>query len=117
MVFPTAVRKVARGSDVDIIVRADTSMPRIPKVVEIRYREEGGVRGRATMNRLGVADPAKDKYQEFLYTRRNVLSPIRFDIYGGDDDISGQKIEVVDNPTVSLDARLRISRIYESAGP
>ncbi len=76
--FPGGVRKVARGSDVDIVVRADTSMPRVPKVVEIRYREEGGVRGRATMNRIGMADPSKDRYQEFLYTRRNVLSPITF---------------------------------------
>ena len=78
--FPGGVRKVARGSDVDIVVRADTSMPRVPKVVEIRYREEGGVRGRAAMNRVGEADPAKDRYQEFMYTRRNVLSPIRFDV-------------------------------------
>ena len=100
--FPNGVRKVARGSDVDIVVRADLKMPRIPKVVEIRYREDGGVRGRAAMNRLGAADPSKDDFQEFTYTRRNVLSPIRFNVYGGDADISGQKIEVVDNPTVSL---------------
>jgi hypothetical protein len=100
--FPGGVRKVALGSDVDIVVRADTSMPRIPKVVEIRYREEGGVRGRAAMNRIGAADPAKDKYQEFVYTRRNVLSPIRFDVYGGDCAIRGQLIEVVENPTIAL---------------
>ena len=100
--FPGGVRKVARGSDVDIVVRADTSMPRVPKVVEIRYREEGGVRGRAAMNRVGAADPSKDRYQEFVYTRRNVLSPIRFDVYGGDYRISDQMIEVVDNPTAAL---------------
>ncbi len=100
--FPGGVRKVARGSDVDIVVRADTSMPRVPKVVEIRYREEGGVRGRAAMNRVGEADPSKDRYQEFIYTRRNVLSPIRFDVHGGDFRINGQLIEVVDNPTVAL---------------
>ncbi len=104
--FPGGVRKVARGSDVDIVVRADTSMPRVPKVVEIRYREEGGVHGRAAMNRVGAADPSKDRYQEFAYTRRNVLSPIRFDVYGGDFCISGQMIEVVDNPTRCLDAGL-----------
>jgi hypothetical protein len=97
--FPGGMRKVARGSDVDIVVRADTTMPRVPKIVEIRYREEGGVRGRAMMNRVGAADHG---YQEFIYTRRNVLSPIKFDVYGGDADISGQRIEVVDNPTVAL---------------
>ena len=100
--FPGGVCKVARGSDVDIVVRADLKMPRVPKVVEIRYREEGGVSGRATMNRVGVADITKDKFQQYVYTRRNVLSPIRFDVYGGDADISGQWIEVVDNPTVTL---------------
>jgi len=100
--FPQGLCKVARGSDVDIVVRADTAWPRVPKIVEIRYREEGGVRGRAAMNRIGVADPSKDRYQEFIYTRRNVLSPIRFDVYGGDAVISGQRIEVVDNPTVGL---------------
>ena len=100
--FPGGVRKVARGSDVDIVVLADTTMPRVPKVVEIRYREEGGVHGRAAMNRVGAADPSKDRYQEFTYTRRNVLSPIRFDVYGGDFRISDQMIEVVDNPTVAL---------------
>jgi hypothetical protein len=97
--FPGGMRKVARGSDVDIVVRADTTMPRVPKVVEIRYREEGGVRGRAAMNRVGAADHG---YQEFIYIRRNVLSPIRFDVYGGDADISDQNIQVVDNPTVTL---------------
>ena len=100
--FPGGVRKVARGSDVDIVVRADTTMPRVPKVVEVRYREEGGVRGRAAMNRVGEADPAKDRYQQFAYTRRSVLSPIRFDVLGGDCRINGQLIEVVDNPTASL---------------
>jgi hypothetical protein len=54
------------------------------------------------MNRVGAADPSKDRYQEFVYTRRNVLSPIRFDVYGGDFAINGQMIEVVDNPTVTL---------------
>lgn len=100
--FADGARKVARGSDVDIVVRADTAMPRVPKVVEIRYREEGGVRGRATMDRVGLADPSKNRYQEFVYTRRNVLSPIRFDVFGGDARISDQQIEVVENPTVTL---------------
>lgn len=100
--FPSGIRKVARGSDVDIVVRADTNMPRIPKVVEVRYSEQGGVRGRSTMNRLGLADPAKDKYQEFIYTRRNVLAPMRFDVFGGDDSIRDQIIEVVENPTAAL---------------
>ncbi len=102
--FPGGVRKVARGADVDIVVRADTAMPKVPQVVEIRYREEGGGSGRVAMNRVGIADPAKDRYQEFVCTRRNVLAPIRFNVYGGDAVIAGQRIEVVDNPTITLTA-------------
>ena len=99
--FTNGVRKVARGSDVEIVVGADTFMPKIPSTVEIRYREEGGVRGRATMQRVGSADPAKDPFQEYSYTRRNVLSPLSFDVYGGDDSLKENRIEVVDSPTVT----------------
>ncbi len=97
------MRKVARGSDVDIVVRADTSMPRVPKVVEIRYREEGGVqRPRRDEPRWAWPIHPRIGTRSSLYTRRNVLSPIRFDVYGGDYCISDQRIEVVDNPTVAL---------------
>ena len=40
--FPAGVRKVARGADLEVIARADMSMPRVPQVVEVRYRTEGG---------------------------------------------------------------------------
>ncbi|MGW8256447.1 MAG: hypothetical protein ACWGMZ_03075, partial [Thermoguttaceae bacterium] len=89
--FSGGIRKVARGSDVEILVRADRTMPRVPQIVEIRYREEGGGSGRAIMNRGGTAKVAKDRYQEYQYTRRNVLSSIRFDVYGGDDCIRDQR--------------------------
>ncbi|MCC6125130.1 MAG: hypothetical protein IT426_09230 [Pirellulales bacterium] len=101
--FVSGVRKVARGSDVEIIVRAVPVAPGkfvIPREVEIRYRDEGGTRGRATMDKIGRADPEKDPYQEFAYTRRNVLSPIRFDVQGGDASLKNLRIEVVESPNI-----------------
>ena len=101
--FADGVRKVARGSDVEIAVRAvpvaDGKFV-IPREVEIRYRDEGGARGRAIMDKVGQADPEKDAFQEFTYTRRNVLSPIRFDVQGGDASLNDLRIEVVESPNI-----------------
>jgi hypothetical protein len=100
--------KVARGSDVDIVVRADTHMPVVPQVVQVRYRIEGGMAGRASMNRLGNANPAVEPYQEYSYTFRNVLAPIALDVFGGDDSRRDLRIQVVDSPALvkmTLDCR------------
>jgi hypothetical protein len=94
-------RKVARGSDLEVIVRADTSKPLVPEVVEVRYRIEGGGRGRATMDRRGTA--------EFAYTFRSVLADVHFDVVGGDARVDDCRIKAVDSPTISrmtLDCKL-----------
>jgi hypothetical protein len=99
--FPNRVQKVARGTDLAILVKADTQPPyREPPVAEVRYRTEGGRRGRATMDRRGAARTGEN-CQEYDYTFRNVLSDIRFDVVGGDDRISDLKIEAVDSPVIS----------------
>lgn len=103
------VRKVARGSDVEIVAKADTRMPRVPEIVEIRYRTEGGGRGRVTMDRRGISRGEKDYYQEFSHTFRGVLSDIDFDVVGGDDRVSNLRIQAVDSPMISrmtLDCQL-----------
>ena len=101
--FTDGVRKVARGADVEIAVRAVPGAAGkfvIPREVEIRYRDEGGTRGRAIMDKVGQADPERDAFQEFTYTRRNVLSPIRFDMQGGDASLNDLRIEVVESPNI-----------------
>jgi len=106
--FPDGATKVAKGSDVEVIAKADLGWPSVPQVVEIRYRSEGGGRDRRTMSREGSADPDKDRFQEYSYTFRSVLVPIEFDVVGGDDAVRGLRIEVVDNPTIvgmELDCR------------
>ncbi|MEN6448993.1 MAG: hypothetical protein ABFC96_00750 [Thermoguttaceae bacterium] len=94
--FSNGVRKVARGSDVEIIARADTDWPRVPKTAEIRYRMEGA-RGRATMDRRGIVG---NHYQQYAYVFHNVPADIHFDIVGGDDRISDLRIQAVDSPTI-----------------
>lgn len=97
--FEHGPRKVARGSDCDISVLADTS-GEIPDVVEVRYRTAAGLRDRKPMDRKGQADPQRDAYQEFTYRFRGVLAPVVFDVFGGDDVVRNLRIEVVDNPAI-----------------
>ena len=75
-------------------------MPRVPETVEVRYRMEGGGRGRATMDRRGIAR-APTTYQEYAYTFRGILADIRFDVVGGDDRVRDLWIQAVDSPTIS----------------
>jgi hypothetical protein len=99
--FTDGMRKIARGSDLEIIARADTSKPLVPDVVEVRYRTEGGHRGRATMDRRGIAHAPQDPYQEYAFAFRGVLADVHFDVVGGDDRVDDLWIHVVDSPTVS----------------
>ncbi|MFH1265778.1 MAG: hypothetical protein ABIK89_08615 [Planctomycetota bacterium] len=98
--FEDGVGKVARGTDLEVIAKADLAQPVVPKVVEVRYQTEGGARQRATMSREGEVDPSKDKFQEYSHTFRGVLEPIRFDVVGGDAAVRDLRIEVVDSPTI-----------------
>ncbi|MBN1589903.1 MAG: hypothetical protein JW888_10345 [Pirellulales bacterium] len=98
--FEGGACKVGRGADLAIVATADLRMPRVPKTVEVRYRTESGARGRAAMNREGVAVPGRDPFQQYAYTFQGILSPIEFDLVGGDDRLSGLRIDVVENPKI-----------------
>lgn len=98
--FPHGVAKVARGADLEVIARADTRMPVIPQVVEVHSRTDGGRVQVSPMNRLGAADPARDRFQQYSYTFEGVLAPIRFDLYGGDAVVRDLRVLVVDSPTL-----------------
>ena len=74
---------------------------RCREVVEVRYRTEGGGRGRATMDRRGVARGPEDHFQEYAYTFRSILADIHFDVVGGDDRVRDLWIQAVDSPTIS----------------
>jgi len=99
--FPRGEQKVARGSDLEVVARADATMPRVPRTVEVRYRTDGGGRGRATMDRRGVARGSEEPFQEYAYAFRSVLADIRFDLVGGDDRVDDLWIHVVDSPVIA----------------
>lgn len=106
--FHGGVVKVARGTDLTVLAKADLGMPQVPGVVEVRYRTDGGSRLSARMVREGTADPRRDKFQEFSHTFTGILTPIRFDVLGGDAAVRDLRIEVVDSPTTTemvLDCR------------
>lgn len=92
--------KVARGADFEVVAKADLAKPQVPQTVEIRYRTDAGARGRAAMSREGQVDRSRDRFQEYAHTFRSVLTPIRFDVVGGDDAVRNLRIEVVESPTI-----------------
>ena len=57
------VIRVAKGSDVDVVVLADLTEHTAPQVVQIRSRTEGGVREQKAMNRDGLADPCATSFK------------------------------------------------------
>ncbi len=91
--------KIAKGSDLNIVVRADTNGD-VPQSVQLRYRTDEG-RSRENMARVGVAEVG-DPYQEFAYTFRGLLTSRTFDVVGGDAALRGYEIEVVDVPTIEM---------------
>ena len=94
--------KVARGSDVDLAVRADATPGRIvPEVVEVRYASADGARVRENLSRQGDAVVGRDDFQPFSYKFKGLLAPIDFYVTGGDDRQGPYHLEVVDSPTIS----------------
>jgi hypothetical protein len=98
--FPDGVAKVGRGADLEVIAKADLNKPLVPKVVEVRFETEAGARGRKPMTRVGMADAARDRFQEYSHTFQSVLTGIQFDVVGGDDALRGLRIEAVDRPAI-----------------
>lgn len=99
--FEGGEKVIAKGDDFNLLVQADTEMPIVPDVVQVRYWTEEGNRGRETMTREGQAVPGQDPFQDYRYTFNSVLSTVTFDVLGGDDRKRGLKLRVVDSPTIS----------------
>ncbi|MFO0897119.1 MAG: hypothetical protein U0836_06770 [Pirellulales bacterium] len=92
--------RIARGSDFDLMVQADARKT-LPRVVQVRYVTEEGARGRDNLSQVGQAS-AGDAAQTYVHTFKGVLVSIDLDIRGGDDRLSGLRIEVVDSPTAAV---------------
>jgi len=93
--------RIARGSDFDLVVQADTKKV-LPRVVQVRYTTEDGARGRDNLSQIGQAAPGAGTPQDYVHTFKGVLVSIDLEVRGGDDRIPGLRIEVVDSPTASM---------------
>jgi hypothetical protein len=76
---PTGRRKVARGSDVEIVVRADATKI-VPEVVDLRSRGNGGWK----TERMGMRGGIVDGGQAFGHVLRAVTDDVDLEIRGGD---------------------------------
>ncbi len=99
--FPAGIRKVARGTDVDLRVRADAARE-IPDVVDLRTRSSRG--GSWRTERMGVRGGVAEGVQAFGHLIKGVNEDLDVEIRGGDARLRGLRLVVVDAPALeSLD--------------
>lgn len=98
--FREKALKVAKGSSMALVVRADASQKTVPEVCVVHYRTAEGERGRVNMTRIGRI---RENFQLFRYEGKpfdGILSDLEFDAVGYDHRVSGYRLEVVDSPTL-----------------
>lgn len=93
--FESGRRVVARGADVDVVVRA-TARDRLPEVVELRTRGRGGWRSDRMGTRGGVAEGC----QTFGHVLPAVVEDLELAVRGGDARLAGLRIVVADPPAI-----------------
>ena len=93
--FPDGVRTVARGADVDVVVRARAAV--LPEVVELRTRAAGGWRH----DRMGMRGGGTTEGQAFGHVLKGVADDLDVEVRGGDGRLRGLRIVVADPPAVA----------------
>ena len=101
---------VARGSTLSMAVAAKQFEAndkgerelQIPETCWLNYQVIGGVGGSQPFKRMGSPRDKKQKYLLAGDPLQNVITDVAFNISGGDDRVSGLKIQVVDEPVAVL---------------
>jgi len=93
--FESGRRVVARGADVDVLVRA-TARGRPPEVVELRSRGRAGWRS----DRMGTRGAAEGGCQAFGHVLPAVVEDLELTVRGGDARLAGLRLVVADPPAV-----------------
>lgn len=93
--FPGGLRRVARGSDVDIDVIARTTSD-LPTIVELRSRGSGAW----TTARMGTRGGRRENSQAFGHTLRDIGEDLTLEVRGGDARLRGLRIVAVEPPTL-----------------
>jgi hypothetical protein len=96
----SGVRKIAKGSDFQLVVKADTTMV-VPETVTLRYRTDDGARNKSYMNRRGIAVAGRDQYQDYTFAFERLHRSLNLDVHGGDARRRDLRLEVVDSPTIN----------------
>lgn len=94
--FTAGMRKVARGSDVDILVRATADGP-LPNLVELRSRTAGDAWRTVRMGTRGGDDGG----QTFGHLLEAVGADLELEIRGGDARLKGLMLDVVEPPALA----------------
>jgi len=97
--FVAGVRTVARGSDVEVLVRA-TATGEIPAVVDLRSRPAAAGGRTWRWDRMGTRGGAGADGQVFGHLLKGVSEPLDLEIRGGDARLRGLRLEVVDAPAL-----------------
>lgn len=95
--FVDGVRKVARGSDVDVVISADASRE-VPEVVELRTRPARG--GSWRSERMGTRGGVEGSRQAFGHAVKGVTEDMEIEVRGGDARIRGLRLVAVDAPAL-----------------
>ncbi len=95
--FVDGVRKVARGTDVDVVVSADASRE-VPEVVELRGRPVRG--GGWRSDRMGTRGGVEGSRQAFGHVVKGVTEDMEIEVRGGDARIRGLRLVAVDAPAL-----------------
>jgi hypothetical protein len=106
--FPGGIRKVARGSDVEVVVHAQAD-DRIPDLVDLRWRvadgkgarPAAGIRTAWRTERMGARGGATASGQAFGHVLKAVTEDLDLEIRGGDARARGLRVEVLDPPSVA----------------
>jgi hypothetical protein len=124
--FPGGVRKVARGSDVDVIVHAQAA-DRLPEVVDLRWRAApsgglgqrpaGGLRGTWHVDRMGSRGGVSADGQAFGHVLKAVNDSLELEIRGGDARLRNLRIEVLEPPALEKLLITSTPPAYLGSGP
>jgi hypothetical protein len=94
--FEDGRRLVARGSDVEIVVRARADGP-LPDLVELRTRGPDGWQSR----RMGTLGGVGPDGQTFVHTLTGVGGDLEFEVRGGDGRLTGLRLVVAEAPALA----------------
>jgi len=97
---------VAKGSTLSMAVTAQQFEAneggerelQIPETCWLNYQVVGGSGGSQPFKRIGTPRDQQQNYQLTGGPLENVITDVAFDVSGGDDRLSGLKIQVVDEP-------------------